>query len=716
MNGQIRHPLLASSAFIGKLQLKNKIVMAPMGSNFAGEDGHTTEQLESYYEERAKGGVGLIILETSAITWPAGASMPYMIGFSKDEFVSDLKSLTQRVHQHGAKIAAQLNHSGKIAQEDTIAGRPIPVPSIPKSQPSDMFGLLTQDEIMNFIKAGGPDGKGPRYHEMTVNEIKEEIDNFAKAAKRAKMANFDAVEVHAGHGYLISSFLSPAVNKRTDQYGGTTEKRAQFLIEVIEAIKREVSDDFPVLVRLDANEYRIEGGITPKDFLITSMLAEKAGADALDVSSYGNTSKGIAFTEAPLVHEPGGFLKFARMAKDKVSIPIIAVGRVELDVAENGLKNNDFDFLAMGRKLLADPGLPNKILSGQEHLIRPCIYCYVCVSQIFINKPMMCAVNSQLGNEHRNEKIIYSTARQKNILVVGAGPSGMEAARLLAMQGHRVEVWEKDKDLGGTARIATLAYEPNGQLITYLDNSLKELGVKIKRNTLATIENIQSFQADHVLVAVGANRDAPSIPGKDLKHVFDGEQLRGLLFGSDLAAIKKLSIFQRLILKIGRATQLLRNVKALTLLSKIWMPISKNIIIIGGDLVGLELAEFLIERGRKVTVLEPSASLGPNLSIVRRSRVVHLLKENGATLITNTTVNEISKKGVLYEHDEEAHLAKADQVIIAMGANPNLELTNALKDKNIAVTPIGDCTSVGYIHGAIADARNAVLAIDNLTE
>ena len=715
MNGQIRHPLLASSAFIGKLQLKNKIVMAPMGSNFAGGDGHTTEQLESYYEERAKGGVGLIILETSAITWPAGASMPYMIGFSKDEFVSDLKSLTQRVHQHGAKIAAQLNHSGKIAQEDTIAGRPIPVPSIPKSQPSDMFGLLTHDEIMNFIKAGGPDGKGPRYHEMTVDEIKEEIDNFAKAAKRAKMANFDAVEVHAGHGYLISSFLSPAVNKRTDQYGGTTEKRAQFLIEVIEAIKREVSDDFPVLVRLDANEYRIEGGITPKDFLITSMLAEKAGADALDVSSYGNTSKGIAFTEAPLVHEPGGFLKFARMAKDKVSIPIIAVGRVELDVAENGLKNNDFDFLAMGRKLLADPGLPNKILSGQEHLIRPCIYCYVCVSQIFINKPMMCAVNSQLGNEHRNEKIIYSTARQKNILVIGAGPSGMEAARMLAMQGHHVEVWEKEKDIGGTVRIATLAYEPNGQLITYLDNSLKELGVKIKRNTLATIENIQSFQADHVLVAVGANRDAPSIPGKDLKHVFDGEQLRGLLFGSDLSAIKKLSIFQRLILKIGRATQLLRNVKALTLLSKIWMPISKNIIIIGGDLVGLELAEFLIERGRKVTVLEPSASLGPNLSIVRRSRVVHLLKENGATLITNTKINEISKEGVLYEHDEEAHLAKADQVIIAMGANPNLELTNALKDKNIAVTPIGDCTSVGYIHGAIADARNAVLALDNLT-
>ena len=196
--------------------------------------------------------------------------MPYMIGFSKDEFVSDLNSLTQRVHQHGAKIAAQLNHSGKIAQEDTIAGRPIPVPSIPKSEPSDMFGLLTQDEIMNFIKAGGPDGKGPRYHELTIDEIKIEINHFAQAAKRAKLANFDAVEIHAGHGYLISSFLSPAVNKRTDQYGGSTENRARFLIEVIQAIKQEVSADFPVLVRLDANEYRIDGGITPKDFLVTA--------------------------------------------------------------------------------------------------------------------------------------------------------------------------------------------------------------------------------------------------------------------------------------------------------------------------------------------------------------------------------------------------------------------------------------------------------------
>jgi 2,4-dienoyl-CoA reductase (NADPH2) len=708
MDQQIKYPLLASPASIGNLELRNRMIMAAMGSNFASEDGHTTDQLTAYYEKRAQGGIGLIILETSAITWPAGASMPNMIGFSKDEFIPSLKSLTQRIHQHGSKIAAQLNHSGKIAQEDVVAGRPIPVPSIPKSEPSDMFGLLTQDEIMNFIKAGGPDGKGPRYHELSADEIQQEVQHFVDAAKRAKAANFDAIEIHAGHGYLISSFLSPAVNKRTDEYGGTPEKRAKLLVDIISQIKNQLKD-FPVLVRLDANEYRIENGITPNDFLITASMAQDAGADAIDVSAYGNTSKGIAFTEAPLVHEPGGFLNFVKMAKKELTIPIIAVGRIELDVAEKGLRNNEFDFLAMGRKILADPDLPNKIISGRDQLIRPCIYCYVCVSQIFINKPMMCAVNSQLGNEHRNENIIHSTADQKRILVIGAGPSGMESARLLAMQGHDVEIWEKDKDIGGTVRVAALAYEPNGRLINYLKNSLDELNVRIKLRTLATSKSVQDFNPDHVIVAVGANRNAPSIKGKNNRNVFDGEELRGLLFGSDTQAIKKLSLIQQLILKVGRATQLLRNISALRFLSKIWMPIAKNIVVIGGDLVGLELAEFLVERGRTVRVLEPSSSLGPNLSIVRRSRVVHTLKEHKVDLLTNVTIKEIDGQEVIFDHEEAQKSLQADQVIIALGADANLELYDELTNLNMPVTSIGDCTSVGYIHGAIADARKAVI-------
>jgi len=709
MNQSSKYPILSSPSNIGELKLKNKMIMAAMGSNFAGADGHTTEQLTSYYEARARGGVGLIVLETSAITWPSGASMPFMIGFSKDEFIDDLKSFTDRMHQHGAKVAAQLNHSGKIAQEDTVAGRPMLVPSKPKSEPSDMFGLLTQDEIMNFIKAAGPDGKGPRYKELTKGEIEQEIQHFVEAAKRAKMANFDAVEIHAGHGYLISSFLSPAVNKRNDEYGGSPENRARLLVEIIAEIKRELSD-LPIIVRLDANEYRIENGITPEDFILTATMAQNAGADAIDVSAYGNTSKGIAFTEAPLVHEPGGFINFAKMAKQALSIPVIAVGRIELDVAEKGLQESSFDFVAMGRKLLADPDLPNKVSTGKQHLVRPCIYCYICVSQIFINKPMKCAVNSHLGNEHKDNNLICSTKQQKTVLVVGAGPSGMEAARLLALKGHKVEVWEKEKDLGGTVRVAALAYEPNGKLINYLANSLKELGVKTVLNKLATPDSIKDFNPDHVFVASGAKRIAPKFIGKDLNNVFDGEQLRGLLFGSDKNAIKKLSYYQQIILWFGRMSQLLRSIDALRFLSKIWMPISKKIVIIGGDLVGLELAEFLVERGRSVVVLEPGSSLGENLSIVRRSRVIHMLKEHGVEILSNASIKEITSYGVSYNHAELDHVVDADQVIIAMGANSNLSLANSIEDLNIKVTSIGDCKEVGYIHGAIADARDAVIS------
>ena len=709
MNQSSKYPILSSPSNIGELKLKNKMIMAAMGSNFAGADGHTTEQLTAYYEARARGGVGLIVLETSAITWPSGASMPFMIGFSKDEFIDDLKSFTDRMHQHGAKVAAQLNHSGKIAQEDTVAGRPMLVPSKPKSEPSDMFGLLTQDEIMNFIKAAGPDGKGPRYKELTKDEIEQEIQHFVEAAKRAKMADFDAVEIHAGHGYLISSFLSPAVNKRNDEYGGSPENRARLLVEIIAEIKRELSD-LPIIVRLDANEYRIENGITPEDFILTATMAQNAGADAIDVSAYGNTSKGIAFTEAPLVHEPGGFINFAKMAKQALSIPVIAVGRIELDVAEKGLQESSFDFVAMGRKLLADPDLPNKVSTGKQHLVRPCIYCYICVSQIFINKPMKCAVNSHLGNEHKDNNLICSTKQQKTVLVVGAGPSGMEAARLLALKGHKVEVWEKEKDLGGTVRVAALAYEPNGKLINYLANSLKELGVKTVLNKLATPDSIKDFNPDHVFVASGAKRIAPKFIGKDLNNVFDGEQLRGLLFGSDKNAIKKLSYYQQIILWFGRMSQLLRSIDALRFLSKIWMPISKKIVIIGGDLVGLELAEFLVERGRSVVVLEPGPCLGENLSIVRRSRVIHMLKEHGVEILSNASIKEITSYGVSYNHAELDHVVDADQVIIAMGANSNLSLANSIEDLNIKVTSIGDCKEVGYIHGAIADARDAVIS------
>lgn len=702
---------LLSTGRIGDMALHNRIVLAAMGTNFATPDGHTSEQLIAYYEARARGGAGLLILETSAAFWPNGASMPNTVAFSDDRFIPGLRELTSRIQQHGAKIVAQLNHSGTKAQADTEAGRPIPVPSPVTRTPSDMFNVLTPEEVGSFIKAAGPDGKGPSYYELTAAQISELVQGFAAAAVRAQLAGFDGIELHAGHGYLLANFLSPYTNQRTDQYGGSLENRARFLLETITAVRAATSEGFPILVRLDAHEYRVEGGIRLADCVETSRLCERAGANAIDVSAYGNIAHAIAFTEAPLVHEPGGFIPFAKAVKAAVTIPVIAVGRIEPEAGERGIAANDFDFLAMGRKLLADPELPNKLAGNTSDPIRPCIYCYICVSQIFINKPVCCAVNHSTGREYEGD-IIARSSNPRNILVVGGGPGGMEAARLLAEKGHRISLWDKEKDLGGTARIAALAYEPNEGIVRYLSNAVRALPINITLGKTASRNNITLENPDHIILATGAKRVAPAISGKNQRHVFDGDELRGVLFGNNPEAISKLSRLQQLMLTVGRISQLLRSIRLMRLLSKVWMPIADDVVIIGGGLVGLELAEYLLERGRKITVLEPGETFGPELSIVRRARVLHTLKTHGAELHKFADNIDIGARAVSFTLEGAAQTKSCKQVIIAMGAQPDDSLLQQLANCDAQLHQIGDCREIGYIDGAILDARNLVQQID----
>jgi 2,4-dienoyl-CoA reductase (NADPH2) len=700
---------------IGGLELRNRIVLAAMGSNFADENGHCTERLIAYYEARAKGGAGLLVLETSAACYPNGATMPNMVGFSKDEFLPGLTELAARVHKQGAKIVAQLCHGGKMAQEDTAAGRAIPMPSLMSAGFSDMFQVLTQEEIGHFIKAAGPDGKGPQYYEMTQENIDETVAGFANAAVLAQKAGFDGVELHAGHGYLIASFLSPYTNKRTDAYGGSRENRARFLQEIIKAVRAATADDFTILIRLDAKEYRVENGIELADCLVTAKLAEEAGVDGIDVSAYGNTAHAIAFTEAPLVHEPGGFIDFAKAVKQVVNVPVIGVGRIEPEVGERCIAAGDFDFLAMGRKLLADPDLPNKLAAGASESVRPCIYCYICVSKIFINQPMCCAVNHSVGREYESD-IIARSSDSKKILVIGGGPGGMEAARMLAEKGHKVSLWEKDKDLGGTARIAGLAYEPNERLVHYLSRAVKALPIDLQLGKTATKENIAAENADHVILATGAVRIAPDFPGKAQRHVFDGDELRGVLFGTNPQAAAKLNPLYRLMLSAARMTQMLRSVKLLRFLSKIWMPIANEVVVIGGGLVGLELSEYLVERGRKVTILEPGADLGPELAIVRRARVIHMLKEHGVDIQRGTHITNIGSDQVTYTHEDEEKSVPCKQVIIAIGAEADASLEAQLAGSGTQVHRIGDCRDKSFIDGAILDARKLVRELDGVGE
>ncbi len=705
------YPNLSAAAQIGDVALKNRFIMAAMGSNYAEPDGSCGERISAYYEERAKGGAALLVMETTSIAWPEACSMPQMVGLSEERFLPGLASLVERVHAHDCKIAAQLNHSGKVSQEDVVAGRPIRVPSIPPKGGSGMFRILSDQEIQHFIKSAGPDGKGPQYHVLDVTDIHHITQQFADAAERCQRAGFDAVEIHGGHGYLLASFLSPAINQRQDDYGGTPQKRARFLVEVIRAVKQRCGEQFPVMVRLDAYEYRIEGGIEPEDFLITVQLAEQAGADAIDVSAYGNTGMGIAFTEAPLPHAPNAYLEFAQAAKQVLSIPVMAVGRIEIDSAEQSIANGDYDFVGLGRKILADPALPSKVIADKAEQIRPCIYCYICVSQIFINQPMLCAVNADMGNEVEAKDLITSDAKPlagKQFAVVGGGPGGMEVARRLSELGSKVSLYEKGPDLGGTARIAALAYEPNGRLIRWQEGELQRLGVTVYKNTPATPELLRQEPFDHVIVATGARREAPDIPGKNLPHVFDGEEMRGLLLGGDDRGIKKLGLLSRLMVKIGHVLGATRSIALVRAFSHLWMPVGERVVIVGGGLVGIELAEFLVDRRRKVTVLEPDKTLAPELSIVRRARVLHELEAHGCTLVRKASDIVCERYGVRYAGREGECFAAADTVILALGAEGDQTLATQFQNAGIDVSVVGDAANVGYIDGAIHSARRIV--------
>ena len=387
---------------IGSLELRNRILMAPMGSNLGELDGTTGPRLCRYYEERARGGAALLLVGVGAIAYPGGAAIPRQLGVSDDRFLPGLRALSDGIHRYGAKAAIQLQHAGKIATQDIAAGRPLLVPS---RVPYSGGGMedLTADELQRLVSNLRAEGAALRYREMDQADIDALVEQFAGAAERAQRAGFDGVELHAGHGYVLSSFLSRATNLREDRYGGSAENRARLLTDVIRAVKRRVGADFPVWCRMDAREYRIENGITLEESEETARLAERAGADALHVSAYGNPMSGIAFTEAPLVHEPGGYLAFAARIKRVTSVPVIAVGRISPDAADRALRLGRADFVAMGRKLLADPELPRKLREGRPRDIRPCVYCYTCVGNIFVNESVACAVNPATGREAEAE-------------------------------------------------------------------------------------------------------------------------------------------------------------------------------------------------------------------------------------------------------------------------------------------------------------------------
>lgn len=700
------HASLLQAGHIGSMELKNRIAMAPMGENFGGEDGICGERTQAYYEARAKGGTGLIIMGTTAISWPSGTSEPHQLGISTDDFIPGLAELTRRVHAHGGKIAVQINHSGKVAAHDRACGREMWVSSMPPDGPvHDGMRTITPKEFSTFV------GVGPypeRYRIMDKADIAQMVEWFAAAALRAKQANFDAVEVHCAHNYMIANFLSPFFNSRTDEYGGSYENRSRLLREVLSAVRERVGPDYPVWVRLDAEEMHTPGGIVMDEALKTAKLCEELGMNAISVSAYARMPTGSAFTDAPIPQKPNAYRDFAKQFKQAVNIPIISAGRWELQDAADAVSKGEIDFVAMGRKLLAEPDLANKLQANAAKDVRPCIYCYACVSEIFVNRGIKCAVNALTG--HEAVKTITFAEKPKHVLIVGGGPSGMEAARVAALRGHRVTLAERSDRLGGTLFFAALAYPENGRLLDYLVKQMDHPQIQVRLNTTVDAKLLTELKPDAILVGTGARRAAPAIEGAEQSHVWSGDELRRLMTGdrADEIAKAKLNLAERALFKAGGMLKVTDSTAAIQNLSKLWMPLGKRVVVVGAGLVGLELAEFLLDRGREVTVLDPGTHPGTELPIVRRWRVYDAVKNHGK-LLMQANVTRIDRKEVVWTDKKgEEYRTPADSVVLAIGAEADSTVADLLQSiTQIPVRRIGDCNDLGYIEGAMHSGNAA---------
>lgn len=638
-------PSLFSSGRIGKLVLKNRLLMPPMVLNYADADGKANQRYVDHIERVARGGVGAIILEASFIRQD-GKGFLNELGAHDDACIPGLKKLAEAAHRHGAAIGQQIYHGGRQASSKTTGTQPVAPSPLP-------------DPTVNEL---------PR--ELTMKEVADLVAGFGKAAARAKSAGMDFVEIHGAHGYLITQFLSPYSNRRTDGYGGSAQKRMRFLLEVCAAVRKAVGLDYPVTVRLSGDEM-VEGGLTLPDTIEIAKRLEGIGIDGVHISAGNYASYARGYMIPPMAMPDGTLAYLARAVKESVKIPVIAVAKIrDPKLAEKIIKNGEADFIALGRTLLADPEWPNKVKAGKLDEINPCIACNQgCISRLFAQQDVWCTVNPETGRERAFAK---PAAAKKTVVIVGGGPAGLAAAKTAAERGHKVILYEKKAKLGGQLFAAEAAPHRQGwmELRHALVRDVKRLGVDIRLKKEFSPEMAAKDKPDAIILAIGSTASKPKIPGIGRTNVVTSRDLLE-----------------------GRA-------KA-----------KGDVVVVGGGCAGAQTAEFLAGKGHDVKIVEATGSLAADAPVDDRFLLLGRLGRLKVDIHLETALMSIGSKSVTIESPAGPKTLAADTVVLCLGSYPNDGMTAELKALVKDVSVVGDAVSARRVTDAVAEGALAALAL-----
>jgi 2,4-dienoyl-CoA reductase (NADPH2) len=644
--------------------------------------------MKVFYETLAKGGVGLIIIESTGVDYPvSNAHLLVQTRLDEDKYVPGYSELAEVIHKHGCKTFLNLFHAGAC-------------------HPSHLSGV---PKVSSSSEPPNP-GYGEPI-ELTITGIREIVDQFADAAERAHKAGFDGVEINASSTHLINSFLSRVWNKRNDAYGcQDLASRARFLVEIIQEIKKRAGQDFAVCVLITGAEFGIDKGTTPEEARGFAKLLQDAGADALQVRGFGyeGSSHMHPAPEQMLYPEPtgplpreldwsrkgaGAFVPLAAAVKQVVSIPVIVVGRLDPILGEEVLQQGKADFIAFNRRLMADPEFPNKVAEGRLEDIAPCNACLYCWHIRQQGLHVKCRVNAALGIER--EYAIKAAEQKKRVLVAGSGPAGMEAARVAALRGHEVILYEKEHELGGLLPVAALVkgmdIEDVPALVRYLKTQITKLGVKIIPGKEVNPTVIDELKPEVVILATGGTPTIADIPGIDSHNVVKSSDI-----------YRRINFFLRFF-----------KPKVLRWLTRFWIPIGKNVVIIGGAIQGCELAEFLIKRGRRVTIVDTAEELGDNvIPELTRTLLFNWLAKKDVSMLSGVKYEEITDRGLtVITREGVQQTITADTIVPALPLTSNVELLKTIEGKVPEIYTIGDCKEPRLMVDAIADGSRIGRAI-----